>query len=326
MVYLELLGGLLLLLGGGELLVRGGVATASRLGVSPLLIGLTLVGFGTSTPELVASLEAALIGAPGIAVGNVVGSNIANILLVLGLSAVILPMATTRGAFRRDGAMLLIAAVVMTAAALLGTIGRLAGAVFLALLLAYTLVTYFTERRTHDAAARMHEAEASEVMQRAPVSLPISLGMAVAGIVGVIIGASLLVEAAVVLARALGLSEAVIGLTLVAVGTSLPEMATSVMAALRRHSDVAFGNVVGSNIYNVLGIMGVTALATPVEMPAQILAFDLWVMLAVSVLLVIFAGTGLRLVRWEGGVFLLLYGTYLVVQLSADVRSALGLA
>ncbi len=321
-VALELIVGGLLLFGGGEALVRGGVAAAARLGVSPLLIGLTLVGFGTSTPELVASLQAALIGAPGIAVGNVVGSNIANILLILGLAAVIFPIATTRGAFRRDGTMLLASAAALIVAAMTGVVGPPAGIVFLLLLAAYVVFTYRTERRRPDAGARMHAAEAEEFAGPAPMPLALGLALAAAGIAGVVLGAGLLVGAALTVAREAGLSEAVIGLTLVAVGTSLPELATSVMAALRRHADVAFGNIVGSNIFNALGIMGATALVTPIEVPRQFLVFDLWVMLGVSVLLVIFAATGLRLNRWEGGAFLALYALYLGLQ--AWVPTALG--
>lgn len=325
MTWVQLALGLVLLLGGGEALVRGSVAVASRLGVSPLLIGLTLVGFGTSTPELVASLEAALAGRPGIAVGNVVGSNIANILLILGVSAVIYPLATTKEAFRRDGAVLLGSALVLLAGILLGTMGRGVGVVFLVLLLAYTLYTYLSERRTGGPAAEVHAAEAAEV---APANISIGVGLLITlgGIAAIVYGASLLVESAVTIARAAGLSEAVIGLTLVAIGTSLPEFVTSVMAAIRRHGDVAFGNIIGSNIFNALGIMGVTAVVEPVVVPAEIVRLDIWVMLATSVLLVLFAVTGWRLDRWEGAVFLAAYAAYLTILLSPGIRAALGLA
>jgi len=298
MTAVELVIGLALLLGGGEALVRGSVAVAMRLGVSPLLIGLTLVGFGTSTPELVASLKAALMGSPGIAVGNIVGSNIANILLILGISALILPMATSPQAFRRDGVVLFVPAALLVAVVLVGYLGRPAGALFVAALAAYTLYTFFTERRTHGANARVHEAEAAEVAPRNLALVP-AIAFTVGGIAGVVIGAGFLVEAAIVIASTAGLSETVIGLTLVAVGTSLPELVTSVMAAIRRHGDVAFGNIVGSNIFNILGIGGVTALVAPIGVP--------------------------RLSRGEGLVFLAAYGAYLAVQLSPAMRSLLGL-
>jgi cation:H+ antiporter len=323
LIWLSLATGLVLLLGGGEALVKGSVAVASRLGVSPLLIGLTLVGFGTSTPELVASLQAVLVGAPGIAVGNVVGSNIANILLILGVAAVILPVATTKEAFRRDGTVLIGVSLLMVAVVLTGSIGRWTGAGFLALLAAYTVWTYLTERRAPDASAALHAAEAEAVAPRG-LSLPLALLLALGGIAAVLLGASLLVHAAIDIARAAGLSEAVIGLTLVAVGTSLPELATSAMAALRRQSDVAFGNIVGSNIFNVLGIAGTTAVVTPIAVPAEIVRLDIWVMLATALLLVVFAVTGWRVSRREGAVFLAAYAAYLAVQLAPGLRGWLG--
>jgi cation:H+ antiporter len=319
LIWLSLAAGLALLLGGGEALVKGSVAVASRLGVSPLLIGLTLVGFGTSTPELVASIQAALIGAPGIAVGNVVGSNIANILLILGVAAIILPVATTKEAFRRDGAVLIGASLLMVAVVLWGVIGRGTGLAFLALLAAYTIYTYLTERRSPDASAALHAAEAEALAPRA-MGLPLAVVLTLGGIGAVLLGASLLVDAAIEIARAAGLSEAVIGLTLVAIGTSLPELATAAMAAFRGQSDVAFGNIVGSNIFNVLGIAGATALVMPIPVPAEIARVDVWVMMATAILLVVFAVTGWRVSRREGGIFLLLYAAYLAVQLAPGLR------
>ncbi|MBM9595653.1 calcium/sodium antiporter [Roseitranquillus sediminis] len=325
MIWIELTAGLVLLLGGGEALVRGSVSAASRLGVSKLLIGLTLVGFGTSTPELVASLEAALSGSPGVAAGNIVGSNIANILLILGVSAALLPIATSRDAFRRDGTVLTAATLLMVAVILGGEMGRLVGGIFLILLLGYTLFSYFSETRARDAAGDVYEAEADEVAVPG-MSLWAGLALAVAGIAGVIFGASLLVGSAIEIARGAGLSEAVIGLTLVALGTSLPELVTSVMAAVRRHGDVAFGNIVGSNVFNILGIAGTTALVSPFAVPPEIVRFDVWVMLAATLLLVVFAITGWRVSRREGALFLLAYAAYIFVQLSPGARAALGLS
>jgi cation:H+ antiporter len=313
MVWLSLVAGLALLLGGGEALVRGAVGAATRLGVSPLVIGLTLVGFGTSTPELVASLDAALSGAPGVAVGNVVGSNLANILLILGLAALLGPIAVDPAAFRRDGAALVAATLAFAAVALTGSLPRLAGLGGVALIIAYTLSTYFAERRAGGPSAELRAQEAAQVAPKG-MGLGAGLALAAAGIAGVVVGAGLLVDAAVTLARAAGLSEAVIGLTLVAVGTSLPELATSVVAALRRHGDVAFGNVVGSNLFNLLGIAGVTAAVIPVPVPPEILRFDLWAMLAATLLLVGAAVTGWRVSRREGAALLALYAGYLAVQ------------
>lgn len=326
MTYLQLFIGLILLLGGGEALVKGSVVVARRLGVSPLLIGLTLVGFGTSTPELVASLRAALIGSPGIAIGNVVGSNVANILLILGLSAVIVPLATTKEAFRRDGAVLIGVSLLMLAVVLLGRIGRETGLAFLGLLAAYTVYTYLSERRTYGAAARVREAEAEEAMPRRELPLWTAALLAAGGIAAVVLGANLLIGAAVEIARAAGLPEVVIGLTLVAVGTSLPELATSIMAAARREADVAFGNIVGSSIFNVLGIAGVTAVVAPIPVPPEIARLDVWIMLAAALFLVLFATTGWRVQRWEGGALLAAYAAYLLAQFVPGVRAALGLA
>ncbi|MBL8659145.1 MAG: calcium/sodium antiporter [Rhodospirillales bacterium] len=309
MDYVEIAAGLALLVVGAELLVRGSVTLARRLGVSPLLIGLTLVGFGTSTPELVASVTAALRGSPGIAIGNVVGSNICNVLLILGISALICPLATTRRAFVRDGPVLLGVSVLLVAVCGYGVLSRPFGALFVALLAAYLVYTYRTERCAPDAAGAMHAAEGEHV-PTLPLAWPIAVGMVAAGIGVLVFGATLLVDGAIMVARDFGVSETVIGLTVVAFGTSLPELATSAVAAFRREADVAIGNVVGSNIYNVLGILGVTALIQPIAVPAEIMAFDIWVMLAATVLLVVFALTGLRVNRWEGGVLLAGYVGY----------------
>jgi len=325
MTILELLVGLALLLGGGEALIRGAAAIALRLGISPLLIGLTLVGYGTSTPELVASVEAAWIGAPGIAVGNVVGSNIANVLLILGIAAVIFPVATAKEAFRRDGTVLIGASVLLTAIVVTGTLSRWASFGLLALLAAYTVYTYVTEARSSAAAAKdRYEADAEAFANPRTTMMAATL-FAIGGIAGVVIGASLLVDSAITIAREAGVSDAVIGLTLVAVGTSLPELATSVMAALRRHGDLAFGNIVGSNIYNILGILGVTGLVTPIAIPTEIIRLDIWVMMLAAVVLAVFAITDWRITRREGAVFLLGYAAYMALVFSPGLRAALGL-
>ena len=300
-------GGLVLLLGGGEILVRGAVAAAVRLGVSPLMIGLTLVGFGTSMPELVASLRAALQGAPGIALGNVVGSNIANVLLILGIAAMLSPMVVERKSFLRDGAVLIAVSLLLTVLILADAFSTLTGTGLLALVLAYTWMVWKTE-------SGAGAALSGEVPEQPGLGLVAGLSLAAAGIAGVVFGAGLLVDGATEIARAAGLSEAVIGLTLVAVGTSLPELATSVVAAVRRQGAVAFGNVVGSNIFNVLGILGVTALVAPLPVPAEIARRDIWVMLAAALALTLFAVTGWRLSRREGAALLAAYAVYLAVQ------------
>ena len=309
MHYLEIVGGLILLVLGAELLVRSSVALARRLGVSTLMIGLTLVGFGTSSPELVASLTAALKGSSGIAVGNVVGSNICNVLLILGASALIAPLAITRAAFLRDGSVLMAVSLLLLGVCLLGEVPRWVGAILVGLLGIYLVWCYRTER--HDPqAAKVHEGEANAASAVPSASVALSVVGACGGLVLLVIGAWLLVGGAMTLARTFGVSETIIGLTVVAVGTSLPEMATSVIAAARGQADVAFGNIVGSNIYNILGILGVVAVVQPVAIPPEIAAFDIWVMLASSALLVLFALTGWRIVRWEGAALLAGYGLY----------------
>lgn len=301
MDFVLIAGGFIGLILGGELLVRGAVALAQRFGVSPLVIGLTLVGFGTSMPELVTSVQAALAGAPGIAVGNVVGSNICNILLILGIAALIRPLSVSATSFPRES-MILIAVTALCAVLFLnGVLGRTAGIVFLAGLCAYVVFTFRAGRNDPDA---VEEFDAP-----VPSSLALSALYLVAGLIIVVLAARFLVQGAVSLAALLGMSQAAIGLTVVAVGTSLPELVTSVIAARRGQSDIALGNIIGSNIFNILGILGVTALLLPLEIPASIVRFDLWVMVAATLALVIFGWTRWQITRSEGG---LLLGAYVV--------------
>jgi cation:H+ antiporter len=323
MTALMIIGGLVLLVIGGEMLVRGSVRVAERLGVSPLLIGLTLVGFGTSTPELVTSVQAAMIGSPGIAVGNIVGSNIANILLILGISALIFPLAVQSNALRRDGAVVIASALLMAAAAMTFGLSRPVGIGFAGLLVAYLVYAYRQERVATVGINHTAAFERAEAMEEADPALrprtpetggvmawTIPILTAVAGLAVIIVGGRILVDGAVDLARAIGMSETVIGLTIVAVGTSMPELVTSVMAAMRKHADVAVGNVLGSNIYNILGIGGLTGVISPTVVPPEMLRLDLPVLVGVSILLFIFARSGGRISRIEGGAFLALYLAY----------------
>jgi cation:H+ antiporter len=301
--------GLVALIAGGELLVRGAVAAATRLGISPMIIGVTLVGFGTSTPELVTSIQAALDGVPGIAVGNVIGSNIANVLLILGVGAVLAPIAVKPDAVRRDSWVMIVTALAAAVALLgLGGIGRTVGAVLVLALVVYIVWTYRLDKRD-GASADLHAQEAAQVPARG-MALPVALITAAVGLGLTLLGAGWLVDGAVWMARAAGVSEGVIGLTIVAVGTSLPELTAAIVAALRGHSDVAFGNVVGSNIYNVLGILGLTGLVTPLSLPGDITWIDLGLMIAASAALLPVALSGRRISRRAGCVFLLLYAGY----------------
>lgn len=320
---LLLLLGLGMLVLGGDLFVRGAVRIAERLGVSPLMIGLTLVGFGTSTPELVTSVRASLAGSPGIALGNIVGSNIANILLILGLSALVFPIVVPSAALRRDGMLGAAAAAAMLAVGLFWTLDRMVGVAFLLGLVGYLVYAWRQESTaTDDHTAAFGKAQARQALHPrglvgpAPPAgfwrgVPASIGFVLAGLALVVAGGGVLVEEATALARDLGVSESVIGLTVVALGTSMPELVTSLVAALRRQADIALGNVLGSNIYNLLGIGGATALIAPTPVPPEIAGFDMFVMLGASVLLLGLARTGWRIGRREGGLLLALYGGYL---------------
>lgn len=302
-------GGLALLLGGGECLVRGAVGLARSLGVPPLVIGLTVVAFGTSAPELVVSLQAALGGHPDIVLGNVVGSNNANVLLIAGAAAAIRPVAAEPGAVRRDGAALMAATLAFIGLCLLGELGFGAGLALAAALAAWMAWSLRSARR--------RGGDGEDGIEAAPRGAALALLLTLAGIAGVLLGARLLIDGAVDVARAAGLSEAVIGLTLIAFGTSLPELAAAGMAALRGHGDIALGNVMGSNLFNMLGIAGVTAMAAPVPVPAELLRLDLWVMLAATLLLLAALRGGRRVGRLEGGALAAAYALYIGVVVGA---------
>lgn len=314
MTALLIIAGLILLAVGGELIVRGAVGIADRIGISPMLAGLTIVGFGTSTPELATSLQAAFAGAPDIALGNIIGSNIANILLILGISALIFPLAVNRLAYRRDATALMGSALLCAGAVALGTVGPVSGIALLVALVGYIFWAYRSE--TAAAATAGGDAEAERHVHEAHDTAPATTNgwllaaMVIAGLAGAIFGARLLVQGAVILAQAAGMSESVIGLTIVAVGTSLPELVACIVAVLRRHVDVAIGNVVGSNIYNICGILGITAIIHPIEVAAEIARFDIWIMLGVTALLLVQLRSGWKISRAEGALLLAGYIGY----------------
>lgn len=308
--------GLIGLIVGGELLVRGAVSAAKSFGISPMVIGLTLVGFGTSSPELVTSLQAALSGSSGIAVGNVVGSNIGNVLLILGIAALIAPIVIDPKAFRRDGTVVVIATLLCLGAVLQGDIGRMVGAGFVVALAAYLGFTLWSEMQSGKTpAATVYENEAKAVAGP-ETSLGVSLLIALSGLVITIFGARFLVSGAVSIAQSAGLSEAVIGLTIVAIGTSMPELVTSIIAVRKGEGSVALGNVLGSNIFNILGILGITVLVQPMAVPSEIANLDIWVLCATTLILVAFAQSGWTITRREGGLFVMGYAAYLAVLLT----------
>jgi cation:H+ antiporter len=311
----QFIGGFVLLLFGAEYLVRGAVALARRLKVTPMIVGMTIVAYGTTAPELVVSLQAAVDGLPGISVGNVVGSNICNILLILGLSAVIFPIVVRPTTLMRDAAMCMGAALLFTALALSGTVERWQGALMIAILAVFSIYAFRQERkRGRDNDPGDMAEELAEEFKEPPKPVWLSLLSVVGGIVAVVAGARLLVTAAVFTARTLGVDEAVIGLTIVAVGTSLPELATAVVAAIKRHSEVAVGNILGAGIYNLLAIMGLVAVVAPIPVPPQIVTFDLWFMLAVTALLMSLLLLRNGLSRPVGAMFLAGFVAYTSLQ------------
>lgn len=299
MTYILFLIGLAGLFIGGELLVRGAVGVARRLHVPPLVIGLTIVGFGTSTPELLVSLQAALSGAPSLAVGNVIGSNIANILLILGLSAIIAAVPMRFADLRRDFAAMIGSTLLLWLMIAGGMVARIEGAILVA-----ALVLYLWLSLKDTAGSAPPETDA------APAPLWKSIAIAVAGLLVLMGGARLLVDSATEIARAFGVSEAVIGLTIVAVGTSLPELATAIIAALRRHPEIAVGNIVGSNIFNVLGILGVTALVTPIPVEPRFAGLDMSIAVAAALAMLTFAVLPGRVGRIGGAALLASYAGY----------------
>ncbi len=306
-VYLTLIAGLLLLIAGGEGLIRGAVALAERLGLSKAFVGIVVIGFGTSLPELLVSVRAATVGVPGIALGNVVGSNIANVLLILGIAALIRPQRVTGQVLRRDGSFLGVATLVMTAALLWLPLGALAGALMIGAFALFIGHCYRTEQVVaHDSDdPPLPEADGAR-------KLAIAILMSAAGIVGLAYGAALFVESATTLAEDFGVPEAIVGLSVVAVGTSLPELVAAIVAAYRRQTELVVGNIIGSNLFNLLLILGATLLITPITAADVGVRVDLVIMLGATALLMVGLITRRRLERWEGAVFLALYAGYCV--------------
>lgn len=288
-------GGLALLYLGGDRLIRGASALASHFGISPLAIGLTVVAFGTSAPELVVSVDAAISGANDIAVGNIVGSNIANIALILGLAALLRPMRVEAKIIRIDSPIMILVSIALAVVLINGQASRIEGLLLLFGLAAYTAFTFWEARRE----AEQVQNEFTSAMPEVRSSVLVSGLLVLFGLALLVGGGHLLVTAAVDLATLLGISQAVIGLTIVAVGTSLPEFTTSIIATVRGQGDIAIGNVVGSNIFNILGILGLTAVIHPLEMGA-IRWLDLGVMIFLACIVTVLLSTRLRLERIEG--------------------------
>mgnify|MGYP006077685043 FL=1 len=303
--------GLVTLLLAGDFLVRAAVNLALRLGISALVVSLTVVAFGTSAPELLIVLSAMADDAPGLAMGNIVGSNTANILLVLGLPALAAGLYTTGFDTKKAFIFMILATVLFIALAFMGPFSWWHGGLMLAVLAAILLDQAWTARRVSRVAV------ATEDLNGVDTSMPgwkITLYLLL-GLVGLPLGAKVLVVNAEIIAREFGVPETAIGLTLIAVGTSLPELATTTVAAIRRQADVALGNVIGSNMFNLLAIIGIAALVGPIPVADEFLRFDLWVMLAASFLLIPFVFFGRNITRIWGAALTLLYMAYLLVVL-----------
>jgi len=310
LITLSIIGGFIILTLGAEALVRGASSIALRLGITPLIIGLTIVAFGTSAPELAVSVKSALAGNSGIALGNVIGSNIANIGLILAITALIRPIQVQSQVVKRDIPLMILASMLFWGLLLDGELSLIDGVILLSLLFGYLTFSYISSKNSND----------EEEIEAGPNNPLLSGLFILVGISMLVGGGILFVNGAVDLAKTFGVSEVIIGLTIVAIGTSMPELVTSVIAALKGQSDIAIGNVVGSNLFNILGILGVTAIVHPVS-SLGFQPFDFMVMLALAVVIMPFAWTGLRIGRREGSVLLLSYlgyMGYLINQASAQ--------
>ena len=320
--------GLLALIVGANLLVRGASKLALSFGISPLVVGLTVVAFGTSAPEMAVSVGAVVDGRVDIAIGNVVGSNIFNVLFILGASALIAPLVVNIQLIRQEVPIMIGASLLLLLLGLDGRLSWLDAALLLGLLLAYTAFLVVQSRRETQAAKDEYTEAFVPITRRTWDRSPlVQVGLVVVGLGALVLGSQWLVDASVAFAKALGVSDLIIGLTIVAAGTSLPEVATSITAALKGERDIAVGNVVGSNTFNILGCLGLSGLAAGdlgLTMPASVLAFDIWVMLAVALACVPVFLSGREIARWEGGVFVAYYIAYVAyLILAAQQHDAL---
>jgi cation:H+ antiporter len=329
--WISVAAGLVVLVAGGELLVRGASRLAVVMKISPVVIGLTIVAFGTSAPELAVSVQAAYAGSSDIAIGNVVGSNIFNVLFILGVSAMITPLVVASDFIRRDVPLMILVSLLMLFLCFDGAIGRWDGALLATGIVSYTFWCVCQSRKESAAIAGEFASELPAA-NRTGRALVVDLLLMAVGLGLLVFGSNLLIVGSVTIAQSLGVSELVIGLTIVAAGTSLPEVATSVIAALKGERDIAVGNVIGSNIFNILSVLGFSSLVSPAGIPvaASAIQFDIPVMIAVAVACWPIFATGRQIARWEGCLFFgyyVLYTTYLVLDASDPAwGGALGIA
>jgi len=312
-----LLVGLVVLTAGAECLVRGASKLAAAAGVSPLVIGLTVVAYGTSAPELAVSVKSAMLGQSDIALGNVVGSNIFNVLLILGACATIYPLKVHAQLIKLDVPIMIVASLVLGVMGMNGVIGRVDGAILFGSVVAYTVFVIRKSRAESKAVQAEFASEYAEKEKLSPRGIALNIVLLVAGFAMLVFGARLFVTGAIEIAQAFGVSELVIGLTIVAAGTSLPEVATSIVATIRGERDIAIGNVVGSNIFNILSVLGLAGMIAPINVPSAALAFDIPIMIAIAIACLPIFFTGSSISRWEGLLFLgyyVAYTTYLVMS------------
>jgi cation:H+ antiporter len=325
MTLLMFLAGLVALVIGAELLVRGASRLALSFGISPLVVGLTIVAAGTSAPEVAVSVGAALSGNTDIAIGNVVGSNIFNVLFILGISALITPLVVNAQIIRQEVPIMIGASLLLLAFGLDGTLGLVDCAILLGLLVVYTVFLVVQSRRQTQETNDEYDGAVTSG-SRWDAHWAVQLLLIAAGLGFLVAGSSWLVDSAIIFAKALGVSDLVIGLTIVAAGTSMPEVATSIMAAIRKQRDIAIGNVVGSNTFNILGCLGLSGLVSPdgLAMAPALLNFDIWVMIATALACLPVFLSGREIARWEGGVFLGYYAAYVAyLILKAQEHDAL---
>jgi len=305
-IILYLVGGLIMLFIGAEGLIRGSSNLALKIGITPLVVGLTVVAFGTSTPELVVSLKAALLGNSSISLGNVVGSNIVNIALILGVAALIRPLDVHANVIRREIPIMIVISLLLLLILIDGEIGFIDGLMFVTGLIVYLIINIIMARKEKNPEV---DAEFKEGL-KSKIGIPVSIVLMIAGLGLLILGANLFVQSAVAIAKIFNVSDAIIGLTIVAVGTSLPELITSIVASYKKEADIAIGNVVGSNIFNILGILGITAIIIPIS-SVGISYFDLGVMLFAAIILLPLSRTGFSISRLEGALLLAGYAAYI---------------
>ncbi len=319
----KFIGGVAALIFGARLLVIGASKLALAVGLPTLVIGLTVVAFGTGSPELAVTLGSAITGAEDIGLGNVIGSNIANILFVVGISSLVIPMPVQTRLVRWDIPIMIVVSVGLLLLTIDGNLNRIDGAILFTGIVLYTILSIVYGRRSQSAESENATDESSKTDKpKNTRGIPIQFGLIVIGLILLIFGARYLVEAATEMASALGVNDLVIGLTLVAIGTSLPEAATSLVASIRGERDIAIGNAVGSNIFNILAVLGLTALVSPIGISVSpgVLRFDLPIMIAVAVATLPIVITGQRIARWEGFLFVLYYFAYIAYVYYSDLK------